>query len=118
MSRYQFRVLSDHGMDECSHSCFAPKRAEFQRWRDEFPYGSTLEGAREASKPEDIAKAELILGLMERFNYQSIAAVMAEEAELLYLLECESWGYKLDEKEKLAQQEAELQQHRSEVNDG
>jgi hypothetical protein len=46
------------------------------------------------------------LGLLERFNYPSLAALYEESAEILLLLEAESYGYKRDEKEKLA--EAEL----------
>lgn len=41
---------------------------------------------------------------MERFGYPSLAAVKAESTELLYLLECESYGFKRDEKEQLEQQ--------------
>lgn len=55
---------------------------------------------------------------MQRFSYPTIAAVMAESSELLYLMECESWGYKLDEKEKLEAQEDQLASQQKEVNDG
>jgi hypothetical protein len=44
---------------------------------------------------------------MERFNYPSLAAARAESAEILQLLEYESWGYKKDEEEKLAELEAQ-----------
>jgi hypothetical protein len=49
---------------------------------------------------------------MERFSYPSLAAARKESAEILYLLECESWGYKKDEQEELARQQAEAQQRR------
>lgn len=54
---------------------------------------------------------------MERFNYQSIAAVMAESSELLYLMECASWGYEMDRKEQAEQDDIEARQ-RMEVNRG
>lgn len=44
---------------------------------------------------------------MERFNYPNLAAVMAEDAEILYLLECESYGRRRDEQEELDEKEAE-----------
>ena len=47
---------------------------------------------------------------MERFNYPNLAAVYAEDAELLYLLECESYGYKRDEKEKMNELEAQQEE--------
>jgi hypothetical protein len=47
---------------------------------------------------------------MERFNYKSIKKARKESAEILQLLEYESWGYKQDEKERLARQQAELAQ--------
>lgn len=37
---------------------------------------------------------------MERFNYPNLAAVLAEDAAILAMLEAESFGYKQDEKEK------------------
>lgn len=46
---------------------------------------------------------------MERFNYPNLAAVLEEDAEILYLLECESYGYKRDEKEHMEELEAEAQ---------
>jgi hypothetical protein len=46
---------------------------------------------------------------MERFNYPNLAAVQAESAEILYLLECESYGRKRDEQEELDQREAEFE---------
>lgn len=45
---------------------------------------------------------------MERFNYPNLAAVYAEDAHLMYLLECESYGYKRDQQELQEQQEAEI----------
>lgn len=51
---------------------------------------------------------------MERFNYPNIQAVLDEDIELIRLLECEQYGYKLDQQEELeetkAQQEAEMRQ--------
>lgn len=44
---------------------------------------------------------------MERFNYPSLAAARAESAEILQLLEFESWGYKKDEAEQLEEQRLE-----------
>lgn len=38
---------------------------------------------------------------MERFNYPNLAAVAAESMELIYLLECESFGRKQDEQEEI-----------------
>lgn len=52
---------------------------------------------------------------MERFGYQSLDAVKAESAELLYLLECASYGRHQDEIEKLEKQEAEWEQQRLEM---
>lgn len=46
---------------------------------------------------------------MERFNYPNLAAVYEEDAEILQLLEAESYGYKRDEKEKMDELEAEAQ---------
>jgi hypothetical protein len=52
---------------------------------------------------------------MERFNYPSIKALLRESAELLKLLEYESWGYKLDRKEQdeLDREELELARSRA-----
>lgn len=55
---------------------------------------------------------------MERFNYPNLAAVKAESAEIYYLLECESYGRIRDEEEKLAEQEAEIEQQRGEMDHG
>lgn len=49
---------------------------------------------------------------MERFNYPSLAAARAESTEILYLLECESWGFKKDEEEKLAMEQAKMDAQR------
>lgn len=43
---------------------------------------------------------------MERFSYPSLAAARAESAEILQLLEYESYGYKRDEQEKLEAEQA------------
>jgi hypothetical protein len=50
---------------------------------------------------------------MERFNYPNLAAVMEEDSEILYLLECESFGYKRDEQEKLDEREAEFEEQKA-----
>lgn len=52
---------------------------------------------------------------MERFNYPNLAAVEAEDLRILYLLECESWGRQMDDKEELedSKQEAELARMRA-----
>ena len=52
---------------------------------------------------------------MERFSYQSLAAAKAESTELLYLLECASFGRQQDELEKLEQKEMEWEQQRLEM---
>lgn len=49
---------------------------------------------------------------MERFNYPTLADVKAESAELIYLLECESYGRKQDEQEELEDMKAEAEQER------
>lgn len=49
---------------------------------------------------------------MERFNYPNLAAVEAEDARILYLLECESYGLRRDQQEEMAEQEAELEAQR------
>lgn len=46
---------------------------------------------------------------MERFNYKNIAAVLEEDAEILQLLEAESYGYKRDEQERMDELEAETE---------
>ncbi len=43
--------------------------------------------------------------MMERFNYPNLAAAKAESAELLYFLECESYGRRRDEEEEMARLE-------------
>jgi hypothetical protein len=47
---------------------------------------------------------------MERFNYPNLEAVYAEGAEVLHLLELESFGDKADEKEKLEEMESRAEQ--------
>lgn len=92
--------------------CVGPKRNEFQRWRDADwtnEYGEFDESVRAANKPREIAEAEIILGLMERFNYPNLAAVYAEDGAILRLLEAESYGYKQDEKEKLEEMQREAE---------
>ncbi len=51
---------------------------------------------------------------MERFGYGSLRAMRRESAELLYLLECESYGDKRDQEEEAERmkEEAEAQANR------
>lgn len=56
--------------------------------------------------------AEILLGIMERFSYPSLAAARAEGAEILQLLEYESWGFKKDEKEQMAEEQARMESGR------
>ena len=101
--------------------CVGPKRNEFEQWRHAHPRTDDADAieARNAARPADIVHAELILGLMERFNYPNLAAVEAEDSRILYLLECESFGRKRDEEEELEEQkaQAELQRAEMEVNE-
>jgi hypothetical protein len=45
---------------------------------------------------------------MERFNYPNLSAVRAESVEIIYLLECESYGRSRDQQEELEEQQAEI----------
>ncbi len=54
---------------------------------------------------------------MERFNYPNLAAVREEDAEILYLLECESYGEKRDEQEEMEEQLAETE-HQTRMMEG
>lgn len=103
-------VEDHHGcvlrVDLLSGAAEPPKRNEFERWRAEYPRG-TDESARQAAKPRDIAYAELILGAMREFNYPNIRAVLDEDVELIRLMECERWGFKMDQEEEYAEQQAE-----------
>lgn len=62
----------------------------------------------------------MLLGLMERFNYPNLQAVKDEEAEILYLLECESYGRRRDEQEEMDDRvaESESQLAQSEMEGG
>lgn len=53
---------------------------------------------------------------MERFNYPNLAAAENEDIRIVYLLECESWGKRMDDEEEMeeSRQEAELAKMRSE----
>ena len=51
---------------------------------------------------------------MERFSYPSLAALYAESAELLRLLDAEHHGKGMDEEEEHEEQLAELDRQRSE----
>lgn len=51
---------------------------------------------------------------MERFGY-TLQQAKDESTELLYLLECASYGKQQDELEKLERQEAEWEQKRIEM---
>lgn len=58
----------------------------------------------------------MILGLMERFNYPNIAAVLEESTDILWLLDCESYGDKRDQNEELERLklEAEVRENQNE----
>lgn len=79
----------------------------FQQWRNQYPYGSDA-ATRNAAKPYAIQRAEFELGVMERFNYQSLDDMRRESGELMRLLELEYWGIGKDREEAQAQQEAQL----------
>lgn len=49
---------------------------------------------------------------MERFNYPNIAAVYAEDAVILTMLEAESWGRRKDDEEELEEQKREIEEQR------
>ena len=49
---------------------------------------------------------------MERFNYPNIAAVLAEDASILVMLEAESWGKRRDDDEELEEQKREIEEQR------
>ena len=55
----------------------------------------------------------MLLGLLERFNYPSLAALRSESTEILELLHAESYGYKRDEKERMERLEAEIAELRN-----
>jgi hypothetical protein len=103
-------------MDDYDCADYWPKRLEFEQWREDSR--GVDEAARRASKPTDIAHAELVLGLMERFNYPNLAAVYEEDTEILYLLECESFGDKADEKEKMEELENETRAESQRLKNG
>lgn len=46
---------------------------------------------------------------MERFNYPNLSAVYAESAQILKLLEAESYGSKADDHEELERQRFEME---------
>lgn len=54
----------------------------------------------------------MVLGLMERFNYPNLAAVYAEDASIFALLDAESYGYKMDERERMEELEQETESMR------
>lgn len=55
----------------------------------------------------------MLLGLLERFNYPSLAALRSESTEILELLHAESYGYKRDEKERMERLEQEIAELRN-----
>lgn len=55
---------------------------------------------------------------MERFNYQNLAAVRAESAEMLYLMECASYGRQRDEEEEMKRYKEEAERAREESTSG
>jgi hypothetical protein len=87
-----------------------PKRAEYQRWRDEYRFAD--EETRRAAKPFDIARAELELGLMDRFGYPSLKAMRKESAEILQLLAVEAFGWPADQKEEQERLKMEAESQR------
>ncbi len=93
-------------MDERHHACFCPKRHELAEWRESNL--TTDVTIRRATKPDAIARAELILGILERFNYPSLTALYAEDGELFALLDAESFGDRGIEIEKAEQMQAEM----------
>lgn len=52
---------------------------------------------------------------MERFSYPTIAAARAESSEMLYLLECESYGSKKDQIEEMEEQLADAEARAAEA---
>lgn len=50
---------------------------------------------------------------MERFNYPNLAAVYEEDAEILYLLDCERYGDRAEELERLEHKAAEAEDEMS-----
>lgn len=46
---------------------------------------------------------------MERFNYPNLAAVDAEDASILWMLDAEQYGYKADEQEERDRMQAEIE---------
>lgn len=48
---------------------------------------------------------------MERFNYPNLTAVKAESSELLYLLECASYGTQRDDQERIERRRLEMENH-------
>lgn len=47
--------------------------------------------------------------MMEKYNYPNLAAVDAEDAEVILLLECAQYGYIADREEEIAEQEAAME---------
>jgi len=52
---------------------------------------------------------------MERFNYPSLSALAKESADILWLLECESYGKRRDDDEELAERMAEAEAQEQEA---
>lgn len=88
----------------------SPKRDEYVAWQQRYDVAND-ENVRRLTKPIDIARAELELGILERFNYPSLAAMRAESSELLLLIELESYGEKHFEQLEIARMKAEAEMH-------
>lgn len=52
---------------------------------------------------------------MERFNYPNLDAVKAESAEILYLMECASYGRQRDDEEEMERHKEEAELARKEA---
>lgn len=50
---------------------------------------------------------------MERYSYPTIAAVLQESTEILYLTDCASYGYRMDEREQAEELDAEIERMRN-----
>ena len=76
-------------MDGSDRWRLRPFRTAIARWRA-VPGGIDADG-RPVNKPSELAQAELILGICERFG-QLPGAVLAEDVSLLRLLHLEDLG--------------------------
>lgn len=105
MSRDGFHSQGHVRVDGRDHEGVRPKRTDIEQWQSD--HTGLDEETRRASKPLDVANAEFILGVMERFNYPNIQSVLDEDARLFQLLELETLGEKHFEKLRLEELERE-----------